>query len=97
MKAKAVDDPALYELGSPVDQVHSGAPPFFVLHGQYDSVVLPAESRHFVEALSSEGVESRYFEVPWAQHGFDAVASLRTRAVADMCVEWLVAKAEKSE
>ena len=97
MKVKAIDDPALYELGSPIDQVHSGAPPFFVLHGQYDSVVLPAESRHFVEALSGEGVEARYFEVPWAQHGFDAVASLRTRAVADMCVEWLVASTEGPE
>jgi acetyl esterase/lipase len=92
MKARATDDPALYELGSPVDQVHPGSPPFFVLHGEYDSVVLPAESRHFVAALEEAGVESRYFEVPWAQHGFDAIASLRTRAVAGMCVEWLVAQ-----
>ncbi|HEU4894397.1 MAG TPA: alpha/beta hydrolase [Acidimicrobiia bacterium] len=89
MKARATDDPALYELGSPVDQVHPGAPPFFVIHGEYDSVVLPAESHHFVAALEKAGVESRFFEVPGAQHGFDAIASLRTRAVAAMCVEWL--------
>lgn len=94
MKARATDDPALYELGSPVDQVHPGAPPFFVLHGEYDSVVLPAESRHFVAALERAGVDTRYFEVPGAQHGFDAIASLRTRAVAEMCVEWLFDKVE---
>lgn len=89
MKAAASENPALYALGSPVDQVHSQAPPFFVVHGEYDSVVLPAESEHFVAALRGNGVNTRYFEVPGAQHGFDAVASLRTRAVAAMCVEWL--------
>lgn len=92
MKARAVDDPVLYELGSPVDQVHRAAPPFFVVHGEFDSVVLPAESEHFVAALKSAGVSNRYFEVPGAQHGFDAFASLRTRAVAEMCAQWLVAE-----
>jgi acetyl esterase/lipase len=72
--------------------VHEGAPPFFVLHGEFDSVVLPAESEHFVAALERAGVEHRYFEVPGAQHGFDAIQSLRTRAVAAMCVDWMVAK-----
>lgn len=89
MKATPSDDPELYRLGSPVDQVHSGAPPFFVVHGEFDSVVLAAESEHFVTALERAGVVTRFFEVPGAQHGFDAIASLRTRAVADMCVEWL--------
>ena len=82
-------NPDLYQLGSPIDQVHGAAPPFFVVHGEFDSIVLPAESEHFVAALLDAGVETRYFEVPGAQHGFDAVASLRTRAVAGMCAEWL--------
>jgi acetyl esterase/lipase len=89
MKTAAADDPDLYALGSPIDQVHSGAPSFFVIHGEFDSVVLPAESEHFVAALRNYGVSTEYFEVPGAQHGFDAVASLRTRAVAVMCVDWL--------
>lgn len=91
MKAHPSDAPDLYRLGSPVDQVGAGAPPFFVIHGEFDSVVLPAESEHFISALNDAGVPNRYFEVPGAQHGFDAIASLRTRAVADMCVEWLEA------
>lgn len=91
MKSRPGEAPDLYELGSPIDQVHAEAPPFFVLHGEYDSVVLAAESEHFVTALDEAGVEHRYFEVPGAQHGFDAIQSLRTRAVAAMCVDWIVA------
>lgn len=85
-------NPDLYELGSPIDQVHVGAPPFFVIHGEFDSIVLPAESQAFVTKLRDTGVDTTYFEVPGAQHGFDAIASMRTRAVATMCVEWLTKK-----
>jgi acetyl esterase/lipase len=92
MKTRADSDPDLYALGSPIDQVHAGAPPFFVLHGEFDSVVLPAESEHFVTALRSVGVDTSYFEIPAAQHGFDVVASLRSRAVARLCADWLVEK-----
>lgn len=89
MKARPIDAPDLYKLGSPIDQVHRDAPPFLVVHGQLDSIVLPAESHHFTEALESAGVDVVYHEVRGGQHGFDAIASLRTRAVAAMCVEWL--------
>ncbi|MFP4074735.1 MAG: alpha/beta hydrolase [Actinomycetota bacterium] len=92
MKAKPEDDPDLYKRGSPIDQVHSNAPPFLVVHGEFDSVVLPSESQHFVAALREAGVDATYVEVPGAQHGFDAVASLRTRAVANLCTDWLVTK-----
>lgn len=97
MKAHAADDPDLYSLGSPVDQVHPNAPPFLVIHGQYDSIVLTPESTHFVSALRDVGVDVAYLEVLGAQHGFDAVASLRTRAVAGMCVDWLEATLPKPD
>lgn len=92
MKARATEAPELYELGSPVDQVHPGAPPFLVVHGEYDSVVLAAESKHFVSALRASGVNVEYMEVLGAQHGFDAIASIRSRAVANRCVEWLTVR-----
>ncbi|HUG32712.1 MAG TPA: alpha/beta hydrolase [Acidimicrobiia bacterium] len=92
MKARPGEAPELYELGSPVDQVHGGAPPFLVIHGELDSVVLPDESRHFVAALRSASVEVDHLEVKGAQHGFDAIASLRTRAVANLCADWLSAR-----
>jgi acetyl esterase/lipase len=89
MKAGPSTHPELYRLGSPLDQVRPDAPPFLVVHGEFDSIVLPAESRHFVEALEGVGGAVSYHEVLGGQHGFDAISSLRSRAVAEMCVEWL--------
>lgn len=89
MKARPTDAPDLYVLGSPIDQVRRDAPPFFVVHGEFDSVVLAGESRHFVAALYRAGASVVYREIHGAQHGFDAVASLRSRAVGSMCATWL--------
>jgi acetyl esterase/lipase len=89
MKAVPSTHPELYRLGSPLDQVRSDAPPLLVVHGEFDSIVLAEESRHFVEALRSGGADAGYHEVHGAQHGFDAISSLRSRAVAGMCVSWL--------
>jgi acetyl esterase/lipase len=97
MKSDPSENPGLYQLGSPIDQIRPDAPPFLVLHGEFDSIVLPAESEHFVAALDEAGVGSEYFEVPWAQHGFDAIQSLRTRAVAAMCVSWLTSRLGPTE
>lgn len=89
MKARVDERPDLYRLGSPLDQARGDAPPFFVVHGEFDSIVLPEESEQFVDALRAEGANASYHEVHGAQHGFDAVASLRSRAVAGLCVDWL--------
>lgn len=89
MKASKSEKPDLYELGSPLDVVAAGAPPFHVVHGEFDSVVLPDESRHFVTALESHGNEVVYTEVGGAQHGFDGLNGLRAKAVAALCANWL--------
>ena len=95
LKATASEAPDLYRLGSPIDQIHPQAPPFLVVHGEFDSIVLPAESVQFVEALREGGVEAEYLGVIAAQHGFDAVASIRSRAVAEACVAWLETTVER--
>lgn len=89
LKTTVNDSPDLYRLGSPVDQVRPDAPPFLVVHGEFDSVVLPAESRHFVTALQTAGAPARYHEVRGAQHGFDAIQSMRTRAVGTLVERFL--------
>lgn len=89
MKANPGEAPDLYRLGSPIDQVRPDAPPFLVVHGELDSVVLPEESHHFVQALEDAGASVDYHEMRGAQHGFDAIASLRTRAVGAMTRRWL--------
>jgi acetyl esterase/lipase len=89
MKAHPADAPDLYRLGSPVDQVRADAPPFHVIHGEFDSIVLSTESQHFVDALTAVGAEVTYSEIRGAQHGFDAIASIRSRSVGVMCADWL--------
>ncbi len=93
MKSSPAASPQLYRLGSPIDLAHRQAPPFLVVHGEYDSLVLPAESIHFVEALQAEKVPVRYHEVAGGQHGYDAIASLRARAVGALVVDFLEARA----
>jgi acetyl esterase/lipase len=90
MKADPVADERLFRAASPLDQVHSGAPPFLVIHGTHDSLVPPTEARVFVEALAAVSrQEVRYLEVEGAQHGFDAVNSTRSRRVAAAAGQFL--------
>lgn len=73
--AKARDQ---YELMSPITHVRPDAPPFFIIHGDVDSLVPAGESRHFSDALrevSSSPV--LYAEIPDAQHAFEIFRSIR--------------------
>jgi acetyl esterase/lipase len=96
MKARPHEAPELYRLGSPLDQVRPDAPPFHVVHGEFDSIVLSSESRHFVEALEGAGAAVVYHEISGAQHGFDAIASLRSRSVGAVCADWLQDQADRT-
>lgn len=93
MKTTRDKSPELYRLGSPIDLVREDAPPFLVIHGDYDSVVLASESRHFVEALNGAGAPVAYHEVAGAQHGFDAINSVRTRAIGGLVESFLIESA----
>jgi acetyl esterase/lipase len=69
---------------SPLAYVGTGAPPFFVAHGDRDTVVFVEGARRFVERLrrtSSNPVV--YAELPGAQHSFDLFHSLRFESVVD--------------
>jgi acetyl esterase/lipase len=69
---------------SPHDYVHEQAPPFFVVHGANDTLVIVEDARTFVDHLretSSNPVA--YAELPAAQHDFDLVHSIRFEAVVD--------------
>ncbi|MDH5505228.1 MAG: prolyl oligopeptidase family serine peptidase, partial [Acidimicrobiia bacterium] len=89
MKATPAEEPELYRLASPIDHVRQEMPPMLVVHGSIDSLVPPQESRAFVEAAERVGGRVEYFEVPGAQHAFDAVNSPRTRAVVGVVTRLL--------
>jgi acetyl esterase/lipase len=74
--------PDVYALASPLARVVEAAPPFLVVQGTSDNLVVPAESRAFVERLRAVSRSPvLYLEVPRGAHAFDAVPSIRTAHV----------------
>jgi acetyl esterase/lipase len=69
---------------SPMAYVTADAPPFFVAHGDLDTVVIVEDARRFVEQLRSTSSNPVvYAELPGAQHSFDLFHSIRFEAVVD--------------
>ncbi len=82
MKAPFASNRELFEKASPMSRVHADAPPFFVIHGDRDTLVPVAEARRFTEVLrASLRVPVAYAEIPGAQHAFEIFPSLRTTFV----------------
>ncbi|WP_411106618.1 alpha/beta hydrolase [Streptomyces sp. cmx-4-9] len=69
---------------TPLAHLHPGAPPFLIVHGALDTLVLVEDARHFAAALgrTSAGPVA-YAELPGTQHNFDLFPSLRFHAVSD--------------
>ncbi len=82
-------DPA----STPLAHVDADAPPFFVVHGDQDTLVIVEDARRFVDTL--RGTSSNpvvYAELSGAQHGFDLFHSIRFEAVVDgveMFLAWV--------
>jgi acetyl esterase/lipase len=86
-------DPAIWDLASPIAQVCRDAPPFFILHGTHDSMASVAEARQFAERLRAVSRQPVvYAELPGAQHAWDIFRSRRAlesvHAVARF-LEWV--------
>ena len=68
-----------YLEASPLHRIHENAPPFFVIHGDSDTLTPKEEARKFVEELrkiSNQAVA--YAEIVGAQHAFDVFPSIRS-------------------
>ncbi len=84
LKAEPSENPALWESASSVRSARAERPPFFIVHGSADSLVMPGESRRLAAALRAAGpAPVGLAEVPGATHGFDAVHSLRAERTVD--------------
>lgn len=89
-------NPALWDLASPVAQVHAAAPPFMVLHGTHDSLIAVEDARVFVQKLREVSREPvAYAEMPGAEHAWEIFHSLRTEHTVDgvhRFLEWALAR-----
>jgi acetyl esterase/lipase len=69
---------------SPLASVRADAPPFFIAHGDRDTLVPVEAVRHFADTLGSVSTNPVvYAELPGAQHAFDLFHSLRFEMVVD--------------
>lgn len=67
--------PACYRSGSPRYVVHAGMPPILMLAAGRDHVVQLGMERLLRDELRGYGVSVTYFELPWADHAFEHVAT----------------------
>ena len=78
MQSTWADSPDTYEAASPILRITPDAPDFFVIHGEFDSLVSVDQARLFVERLRETSKASVvYAELPGAQHAFDVFHSIR--------------------
>jgi len=82
MKAPRAEAVEAYEKASPISRIDRDAPPFFVIHGQIDTMVPVEEARHFCRVFRERAEAPLvYAEVPGAQHAFEIFPSVRTSFV----------------
>jgi acetyl esterase/lipase len=79
LKTSRKDSPEVWEQASTMTWVNPDAPPFFVIHGENDSLVPVEQARSFVAMLRAESKRPvAYAELPGAQHAFEVFDSART-------------------
>jgi acetyl esterase/lipase len=89
-KRRYDDEPSVFESASPLRRVNAEAPPFFVVHGTHDTLVPVAEARRFVEALRAVSeAPVLYAELPYTQHAFDVLPSIRSAHAVAAVVRFL--------
>ncbi|MDA4108890.1 alpha/beta hydrolase [Mycolicibacterium holsaticum] len=72
VKKRIVEHKQTYVDASSIMRVRPDAPPFFILHGQDDSIIPVQEGREFADALRKVSTSTvTYAEIPHAQHAFD--------------------------
>ncbi len=84
MKARLADAPEKFRAASPLDQVRGDAPPFFVIHGDRDTLAPVQYARELVRLLRERSKALvAYAELPGAQHAFDVFYSPRSVRVIE--------------
>jgi acetyl esterase/lipase len=84
MKAFLAEEPEKFRDASPVHHLRADAPPFFVIHGDLDTLAPVEDARTFVERLRAVSQQPvLYGEMRGAQHAFEVLPSVRTARVVE--------------
>ena len=91
LKKRQDQDPETYEAASPLFRISPAAPPFFIIHGDKDTLVPVAEARMFAKTLEEVSDNPvAYAEIEGGQHAFDMFASVRSEYVKLGVAKFLV-------
>ena len=92
VKATAQAEPEKFRRISPIHRLTKEAPPFFVIHGDGDTILPVQGSRHFVDRLREVSDEAvLYAEMPGGQHAFDSLPTWRSAPVIRAIERFLAA------
>ena len=92
VKSSLADARDVWDQASSMSWVGPDAPPFFVIHGQNDTLVPVEQARSFVAMLRADSKNPvAYAELPGTQHAFDVFDSPRTIFTADAVHRFLTA------
>lgn len=84
--AKAVD------LFSNEKQVTRNTPPTFLAHAENDTLVPPANSQAYADALEKNDVPCEYLKLPAGGHGLNGYKGPMWEAWQTACLKWLAAR-----
>ena len=90
VKKRLKDHRQVFLDASPITRVRPDAPPFFILHGEDDSLIPIPEGREFAAAMGDVSKSTvAYAEIPHAQHAFDFFGSPRGHYTAQAVEKFL--------
>ena len=98
MKTFVAEEPERFKEASPLHHVHDAVPPFFVIHGDRDTLAPVEDARAFVARLREVSQEPvLYAEMHGAQHAFEIFPSVRTARVIEGVERFLTTLWERRE
>ncbi|HEX4586917.1 MAG TPA: alpha/beta hydrolase [Mycobacterium sp.] len=101
VKKRFAEHRQTYIDASSIKRLRPDAPPFFILHGQDDSIIPVSEGREFAAAMRNTSTSVvAYAEIPHAQHAFDfyygSPRAHYTAAAVEEFLSWVHATREQS-
>ena len=89
-KTRWAEHPEVFRAASPLYRLRADAPPFFVVHGRNDTLIPVEDARHFAHELRSVSrAPVLYAELPFTQHAFDVLPSVRSAHMVAAVVRFL--------
>jgi acetyl esterase/lipase len=89
-KTSYAEHPEVFEAASPIRRLREDAPPFFVIHGRNDTLIPVADAREFAHELRQVSRSPvLYAELPYTQHAFDVLPSVRSAHMVAAVVRFL--------